>query len=220
MLQINNNIDTDNSITSVELHTYSPYNLSFKNSDEIRISIQHQDLIVLPCESFIYIEGTFAKADGTKPNTATFTNNCMAFLFDEIRYELNGVEIDKSKNPGITSTIKGYVSFNEIESSKLMHSGWSHKVAPTLTDGTFNFCVPLKNILGFAEDYQKVIINSKHELILIRSRSDENSYISTANDVMIVNIEKLQWKMPHITVADHEKIKILKTHTISVLIID
>lgn len=211
MLQINNFIESDNSITSIELHTYSPYNLSFKNSDEIRISIQHQDLIVLPSESLLYIEGTFTKADGSKPVTATFTNNCMAFLFDEIRYELNGVEIDKNKNPGVTSTIKGYVSFNENESSKLIHSGWSHNVSPTLTDGSFNFCIPLKHLLGFAEDYQKIIINSKHELILIRSRSDVNSYISTANDEMNVKIEKLQWKMPHVSVADHEKIKILKT---------
>lgn len=124
MLNINNNITSDNSIIGVEIHTYSPYNLSFKNSDEIRISIQHQELYVMPSESVIYIEGTFIKDDGTKPNTSTLTNNCIAFLFDEIRYELNGIEIDKCKNPGITSTMKGYVSFTESESSKLIHTGW------------------------------------------------------------------------------------------------
>lgn len=211
-LQINNSIDVDNSITNIELHTYSPYNLSFKNSDEIRISIQHQDLIVLPSESMIYIEGTFLKDDKTKSATAKFTNNCMAFLFDEIRYELNGVEIDKCKNPGVTSTVKGYTTFSESESSKLIHTGWSHNTEPTLTDGNFSFIIPLKHFLGFAEDYQKIIINAKHELILIRSRSDANSYITTTPDEkMIINIEKLQWKIPHVTVADHEKIKILKT---------
>jgi len=31
-------------------------------------------------------------------------------MFDEIRYELNGVEIDRNRNIGITSTIKNYVS--------------------------------------------------------------------------------------------------------------
>ena len=30
-------------------------------------------------------------------------------MFDEIRYELNGVEIDRNRNVGITSTIKNYV---------------------------------------------------------------------------------------------------------------
>lgn len=211
MLNINNIIESDNSVTGMEMHTYSPYNLSFKNSDEIRISIQHQELFLMPSESFIYIEGTFLNAAGDAAATTSFTNNCVAFLFDEIRYELNGVEIDKCKNPGITSTMKGYVSFTESESSKLIHSGWSHNTAPTLTAGAFNFCVPLKHLLGFAEDFQKIIINSKHELILIRARSDDNSYITTANDIMTLHIDKLQWRMPHVTVADSEKIKILKT---------
>jgi len=37
-------------------------------------------------------------------------NNCVAFIFDEIRYELNGVEIDRNRNVGITSTLKNYVT--------------------------------------------------------------------------------------------------------------
>ncbi|EGI59882.1 hypothetical protein G5I_11944 [Acromyrmex echinatior] len=31
----------------------------------------------------------------------TLINNCVAFMFDEIRYELNGVEIDHNRNVGI-----------------------------------------------------------------------------------------------------------------------
>ena len=31
-------------------------------------------------------------------------------MFDEIRYELDGVEIDRSRNVGITNTIKNFVS--------------------------------------------------------------------------------------------------------------
>jgi len=31
-------------------------------------------------------------------------------MFDEIQYELNGVEIDCNRNVGITSTIKNHVS--------------------------------------------------------------------------------------------------------------
>jgi len=27
-------------------------------------------------------------------------NNCIAFMFDEIRYELDGVEIDRNRNVG------------------------------------------------------------------------------------------------------------------------
>jgi len=31
-------------------------------------------------------------------------------MFHEIRYELNGVDIDRNRNVGITSIIKNYVS--------------------------------------------------------------------------------------------------------------
>jgi len=33
-------------------------------------------------------------------------NNCVAFMFDEIRYKFNGVEIDRNRNVEIISIIK------------------------------------------------------------------------------------------------------------------
>src|SRR5436190_22358616 len=103
----------DERIIKIETHTYNPYaNTTFGHSDEIRIPIQHQDLYTLPCKSFLYIEG---KIIGTKKkdndvSQAVLQNNCVAFMFDEIRYELDGVEIDRNRNVGITSTLKNYVS--------------------------------------------------------------------------------------------------------------
>lgn len=210
MLSISESVHSDTSLTSIQIHSYAPYNPSFKNSDEIRISIQNQDLLIQPSESFIYIEGTFEKSDASEATPAVppqFINNCMAFLFDQIRYELNGVEIDKCNQVGLTSTIKGYLSFNQNESSSLMYTGWA--TTPNVTNDSFNFCIPLKHLLGFAEDFKKVIVNAKHELILIRSRNNVNCYKSTIE--MNVNIDKLQWKMPHINVSDGEKLKILKS---------
>ena len=32
-------------------------------------------------------------------------------------------------------------------------------------------------ILGFAEDYRKIVVNAKHELILMRSRNDLNAVL-------------------------------------------
>ncbi|CAH0547174.1 unnamed protein product [Brassicogethes aeneus] len=37
----------------------------------------------------------------------------LMFLLDEIRYEMAGVVVDLVRNPGITSLMKGYVSFTE-----------------------------------------------------------------------------------------------------------
>ncbi|EGI69327.1 hypothetical protein G5I_01942 [Acromyrmex echinatior] len=42
--------------------------------------------------------------------STTFGNNCVAFMFNEIRYELNDVEIDRNRNVEIISTFKNYLS--------------------------------------------------------------------------------------------------------------
>jgi len=36
-------------------------------------------------------------------------NNCVSFMFDEIQYELDVVEIDRNRDVGITSKFKNYV---------------------------------------------------------------------------------------------------------------
>ena len=89
----------DERIVKYEMHTYNPYaNTTLGYSDEIRIPIQQQDLYTLPFESFLYIEGklvTSPTANGGE-NVCVMGNNCAAFLFDEMRYELDGVEIDRN----------------------------------------------------------------------------------------------------------------------------
>ncbi|XP_036150530.1 uncharacterized protein LOC118648301 [Monomorium pharaonis] len=143
-------------------------------SDEIRIPIQQQDLYTLPCESFLYVEGIFTD-DKRK---SRLTSNCVAFMFDEIRYELNGVEIDR--NVG-----------NDQHDQELL---------------------PLKILLGFCEDYQRIVINARHELILIRARNDNNCIV--AEDTSIepkVVLSKVQWRMPHVMLNDVNKLSLLRT---------
>lgn len=208
-LDVKNTPTSDDSITSIQYHAYNPYTTSFNNSDEIRIAIQQQDLYVLPHESVIYIEGKsqITAVNGqNEDNEVNFINNAAAFLFDEIRYELNNFEIDRCKNVGITSTMKGYVSFGSTDLKQLKIAGWDMNES---ADGNFNFCIPLKTLFGFAEDYKNIIINAKHELILMRSRSDVNMFKGT-NDRAKFTINKIQWKMPHIQVSDAEKLKLLK----------
>jgi len=42
--------------------------------------------------------------------------------------------------------------------------------------------VPLKNLLGFAEDYKKVLLNCKHEIVLIRTKNFGNVFEQTKNE--------------------------------------
>lgn len=211
ILQISKTPIFDDNIAGIDLHTYSPFNESYRNCDEIRISIQNQDLYIIPSESFLYIEGTYLKEDGKVSTTAKLSNNCVSFLFDQIVYELNGTEIDRSKYVGINSTMRGYLLFKGKDDNSFSHTGWCPSTAnpPTVAEGYFSFCVPLKNLLGFASDYKKVVINSRHDLILLRSRSDENAMISTT-DKMKIEITKLNWRMPHVTSSDSSKLKMLK----------
>lgn len=216
-LQIFEGLKFDEVITKQEYHTYYPRVSNFKSNDEIRISIQHQDIYTLPSESYIYIEGTF-KPEATGTGTCDLTNNAYMFLFEQIRYELNGVEVDRCTKPGITSTIKAYVSYSDSESKLLEIAGWcpTDRPQPTISANTkkFNACVPLKFLLGFAEDYQKIIINASQELILLRSGSDTNSYRNSdksGTKSAIFDIEKVEWHVPHIGVNDEVRLKLLKT---------
>nr|XP_012235934.1 PREDICTED: uncharacterized protein LOC105680080 [Linepithema humile] len=188
----------DERIVKYEMHTYNPYaNTTLGHSDEIRIPIQQQDLYTLPCESFLYIEGKLVTpADENRDNVCIIGNNCVAFMFDEMRYELDGVEIDRNRNVGITSTIKNYISLTTEKSKMLKHASWNPNGYP-LIDGNFNFCVPLNTLLGFCEDYKRIVINVRHELVLKRSRNDNNCLVGRVGTNPTIELLKMQWRMPH-----------------------
>jgi hypothetical protein len=207
----------DNSIINSEKHSHLPYiSTSFNNNDEIRIPIQQTDIYTLPSESYVYIEGKVTCAKSLA--TCKFVNNAFAHLFDEIRYEIGGKVIDRTRNPGITTTLKGYASYNSDDVKHLSISGWSNiannSYAENLldtTNGKFNMCVPLNSLLGFAEDFKKIIINIHQELVLIRSSNDINAFMSdTAEEAVNIHIDKIIWKVPHIVVSDVERLKLLQ----------
>lgn len=206
MLKIKNKPSSDSSITRLQYHAYNPYTTAYGNNDEVRIAIQQQDLYLFVHDSFLYIEGTVtAIADPPAPNPVWNANHAF-FLFDDIRYELNGIEIDRCKTPGITAAMKGLVSIpkKNIESVKMSSFGVVGAVP-----GHFSYCIPLKMIFGFAEDYKKIIMNMKHELILVRSRNDNNCFFG-ANNNYSIQLAKVQWRMPHVQVDDYTKLQLLK----------
>ncbi|KAK9720489.1 hypothetical protein QE152_g22066 [Popillia japonica] len=106
-LDIFEGLHFEEAITKEEFHTYYPRVSNFKLNDEIRITVQNQDTYTLTSDSFIYIEGTFEPGT-TGTGTCKLTNNAYAFLFEQIRYEINGVEVDRCTKPGITSALKAY----------------------------------------------------------------------------------------------------------------
>lgn len=81
--------------------SYSTSALS--NNDEVRIVIHNSESYTLPCNSCIYIEALISKPEEVSGDIV-FVNNGLVFFFSEIRYEMNGVQIQKLVNPGITTT--------------------------------------------------------------------------------------------------------------------
>ncbi|KAK5647554.1 hypothetical protein RI129_002446 [Pyrocoelia pectoralis] len=183
ILDVNEKVFTDNSIINYEYHTYQPYTNRFVNNDEIRIPIE-EDMCTLPSQSHLYIEGKLTRQDGTASLTAKFVNNGIAFLFSEIRYEINGIVVDSTSKVGLSSTMKALVSLTPNDSARYQNSGWfpTANNATANATGRFNVCIPLQMLLGFAEDYRKVVLNIRQELVLIRSNTDQDAVISPNAD--------------------------------------
>lgn len=185
-------------------HKYHPYNNTFRNNDEIRIPINNMENYTVPGFSRLMIEGTFkvakkATAQAADQVTAKLNNNAIAHLFEQVRFELNGVEIDRTRHVGVTSTVKTLLTTNKEEQKGLKIAGWDF---PIIEGENFYASVPLSMLLGFAHDFKDVLVRARQELILIRSRTDKNAYSFTAGgpdkaDVTLT-INKIVWLMPQV----------------------
>lgn len=143
----------DESVAPYEVHLHLPYATStYNNNDEIHIAIQHKDEYLLPCRNSLHIQGKLTQHDGTALAAGTsLINHAICFLFSEIRYELNAIEIDNNKNVGMTTSMKNYPSLNPSQLKFLKIAGWNSQ---NLIDdkGNFEVSIPLSMILGFTED--------------------------------------------------------------------
>lgn len=208
----------DDSIIRKEIYPYVPYTTTYGESDEIRIAIQSKDAYLLPCESYIYLQigatttGTHVDADDDE---IYFVNNFASFLFSDVRYELNGVEIDRVRNVGRASTMKllaasrashllGYAKFSKA---------YENTSPRGTTEKSYDVVIPLSVWFGFCDDYRKIILNCKHELILNRSRGSldctTGGGTAVTSAVVSIAVKKIEWKMPHVTLSDRVKLNML-----------
>ncbi len=212
ILNISEGVKVGNTITKYLHHVYHPLaSTRFTYNDEIRFHIHQQDIFTLPSESFLLVEGKLERSVEEGKDPPLFLQNGISFLFDEVRYEINSKEVDKTRNLGIATLMKGLVSFTKAEHKLLTNAGWNTDFnTQVMTDtGQFTVCVPLKMWLGFAEDYKKIVVGVRQELILLRSRNDNNALFSS-NTSAKVEIQNISWYLPHVTVSDAAKISLMK----------
>jgi len=91
----------------------------------------------------------------------------------------------------------------------LRNAGWD---AQTTATGYFNFCVSLYVLLGFCEDYKRVVINTRHELILIRMRNNNNCLTGDPATEPTLELFKstMPRRMPHVLLSEINKLSMLR----------
>ena len=198
IFNINKSLRIDESIESLRFVEYEPSNTSaYNESTDITIDVSAQDNFVLPCKSYLLIEGvlkTAADAVYDAKANVSLVNNAIAFMFSKVTYLLNGSEVESISDPGQATTMRGILMYDEnYNSSTGMSLGWvrdmgdgtakeantGHVLRNNLTinkaKGHFSFVMPLAHLFGFCTDYKQVLYGCKHTMKL--SRAGNNNAI-------------------------------------------
>ncbi|XP_074109286.1 uncharacterized protein LOC141534041 [Cotesia typhae] len=143
ILNIQQPIIFDESIAHYESHAHQPYASStLNNNDEVRITIQNQNLYILPSKSTLHVLGKFTKDDNTAVAATTkHVNMSIGHMIKEFRLLMNGVEIDRNTNVGITSTMKGYLSFSPNQFGKQFGKCRLLEIILTIANTDINACI-------------------------------------------------------------------------------
>ena len=164
ILRITDPILKDDSIDKYEEFAYEPIAGTNLNSpgQDIRITIETQDIFTHPSESYLIIEGQLLKADGTaynRANRVTLANNGIMHLFKRIRYELSGQDIENIMNVGQATTMLGLLKYpDDFSKSKGLNQLWYKDTKNTTVldpdDGNYNAGFKIRHdyIFGKADD--------------------------------------------------------------------
>ena len=163
-------------ITKVQLHSYAPFLNNFQNNNEIRITVNSSSFLQIN-QSFLYIRVKMGKLPRTE-SKITLVRNGILHLFSECKIELNGKILEWSKLPAITNTVMTYLTGEPFNAPGDDEYQWPQ--VEMAKNSQVDFTIPLKRIFGFCRDYNKFMIYSRFDLILVRARSDFNSlYLKT-----------------------------------------
>ena len=106
--------------------------------------------------------------------------------------------------------MKNWVALNPNQLKVVENAGWfglSEERQIVNDQGYFDVFIPLSMILGFAEDYKKIVVNVKLELVLTHSRDDFYAVLQEGtrgnNNLMTyekfkIDLTKIEWLMPYV----------------------
>ena len=98
-----------------EWHEYdSITGTNLNNGGDIRISIESQEVLTYPSESYFIFEGRLTNADNTpyaNADEVALTNNAIMHLFSQIEYHLSNQLIESINYPGPETIMHGLLKY-------------------------------------------------------------------------------------------------------------
>ncbi|XP_065645526.1 uncharacterized protein LOC136075997 [Hydra vulgaris] len=198
---------------SIEKYYYRDYDPASRpnlnNTGNIIINIEQSDLYSVPSDAYLLFEGRLLKADNTayaNADAVALTNNDIEVVF----------------NPGQATTMLGMLKYpNAYQLAQGLNQLWYKDSATTAVipentgfaarqgyliqkptaKGTFSFCVPLKHIFRFCDDYDKVIYGFKHTIVLTRKSDDDAIFRGATVAAGKVDLQRVTLFMPHVQPA-------------------
>lgn len=190
---------------------YSYNNSQYNNSDEIIFTINQKETFSYPHDSVLQIDLEIIRPAKKAATDATvkvsLSDYAIPFLFSKITYNLNGQKIDETTNPGIAAALKNTCSIQADEKPK--YSGILHYGEDGYDAELVTFNIPMKQLLGFFEDYQKCIFNVSQTLILVRSQNNRNALFhpkGTNDSGFDLKVKAVTWMVPFL--EPHESIRL------------
>jgi len=130
IINITQKPEIDESVERYEFHGYEPITgTDLNRPGEVRINIETQDLFTHPSESYLVFDGKLVKnaddAAYVNADMITLTNNAMMHLFNNIKYQHSGQEIESLFHPGQATTMLGLLKFpDDFSKSTGMNQLW------------------------------------------------------------------------------------------------
>jgi hypothetical protein len=132
MLNVQEPFEIDESIKSEQFVEYTPQTQANNNKSgqSINIVINDQDIYTLPSKSYIMFQGQIRRNNNDAAYAAAdeiaLINNAMMYLFSEIKYDVNGITLEKLSSPGHATSILGYLSQpDDFSTSAGLRMCWS-----------------------------------------------------------------------------------------------
>ncbi len=234
IFNIKDKIDEDKSIESFQYHKYEPETgIDLNQQGEMYIYINHPSKYYYAAKAYLTIEGQLQKADGSVygvVDVVTLQHNVIPYLFSNISFSLGGKQIENLNHPGQASTLFGMLTLpDDFSRAGGMNMCWYKDSSATasLTEntgfkvrhdvlfssdpkGTFSFSLSLSELLGFCNDFTKILYGFDMQLVLNRQSDNDAIFRNAAAGAGKINLTKCALYMPIVKPSDMERLALAK----------